>query len=129
MTTITLVTADAGGNAPPLFDIARALVGRGEDVRILGHGRQRGPAETTGARFDALDALRFWNSATPRSLPSTLDQFSRLGSDRAIRREVAARVRADGADVVLVDCLMGSAVVGARDAGVPVTVLFHTFLA
>ena len=129
MTAVTLVTVDAGGNAPPMLDIARTLARRGEDVRVLGHERQRDRVAATGARFEPLDALAFWDCTIPRSLPSTLGQFSRLGSDGALRREVADRLRSDATDVALVDCLTASAVHGARDAGVPSAVLFHTFLA
>ncbi|MGW4927689.1 glycosyltransferase [Agromyces sp. NPDC004153] len=129
MTSVTLVTVDAGGNAPPMLDIARTLVRRGEDVRVLGHERQRDRVAATGATFEPLDALAFWDCTIPRSLPSTLGQFSRLGSDRPLRREVASRLRSDGTDVALVDCLTATAVLGARDAGVPNAVLFHTFLA
>ena len=129
MTSVTLVTVDAGGNVPPMLDIARTLVRRGEDVHVLGHERQRARIAETGARFEPLDALAFWDCTVPRSLPSSLGQFSRLGSDAALRREVADRLRSGPTDVALVDCLTASAVLGARDAGVPTAVLFHTFLA
>jgi hypothetical protein len=40
MTTIALLTADAGGNTPPLLAIARTLVADGIDVHVFGHARQ-----------------------------------------------------------------------------------------
>ena len=55
MTSVTLVTVDAGGNVPPMLDIARTLVRRGEDVRVLGHERQRARIAETGARFEPLE--------------------------------------------------------------------------
>lgn len=128
MTSIALVTVDAGGNVPPMLDIASSLVRRGEAVHVYGHERQREAFVATGARFAPLGSLAFWDCTAPRSLPSSLGQFSRLAADGALRREVALRLRSDGAEVALVDCLTGSAVLGARDAGVPTAVLFHTFL-
>lgn len=127
MTSIALVTADAGGNTPPLLAIAHRLVADGIDVHVFGHARQCDPAQATGARFTALDSLAFWDPAVPRPALAALEQYSRLAADPRIGRELAARLSALAPQAVLADCMMGSAVTAARRAA-PTAVLFHTFL-
>jgi hypothetical protein len=63
-----------------------------------------------------------------RSVPSAIALAARLGADRELEDEIRERVREIGADAALVDCIMPSSVRGARRAGVPTAVLFHTFL-
>ena len=69
---------DGGGNTAPQLAIARELVSRGDEVRILAHDVQRGKVEATGAEFvpyrhapqsdgshPDTDILRDWEAKTP----------------------------------------------------------------
>ncbi|WP_448809510.1 glycosyltransferase [Agromyces bauzanensis] len=128
MSTYAFVTVDGGGNTPPTLAIAAELRRRGHEVHVLGQERQRDPAAAAGCAFTPLDALAFWNMAVRRSVPTAIGEAARLGADRGLEEEVHERVRGIGADAAVVDCLMPSSVRGARRAGVPTAVLFHTFL-
>ncbi|WP_448004038.1 glycosyltransferase [Agromyces bauzanensis] len=129
MTRFVVVTVDGGGNAPPTLAIAGRLAARGHDVHILGHERQREVVTSAGHAFTPLDALGFWNAGVRRSVPAAIGQTVRLAADPELEREVGHHLRSIGAEAALVDCLMASSSRGARAAGVPDAVLFHTFLA
>jgi UDP:flavonoid glycosyltransferase YjiC (YdhE family) len=128
MSTYAFVTVDGGGNTPPTLAIASELIRRGHEVHVLGHERQRDSVALAGCAFTPLDALAFWNPTVRRSGSTALGETARLGADRGLEEEVRERVRGIGAGAAVVDCLMPSSVRGARRAGVPTAVLFHTFL-
>jgi len=128
MSTYAIVTVDAGGNVPPALAIAAELTRRGHAVHVLGHERQRELVAGAGYAFAPLETLAYWNATVRRSAPSAIALAARLGADRELEDEVRERVREIDADAALVDCIMPSSVRGARRAGVPTAVLFHTFL-
>lgn len=128
MSTFAFVTVDGGGNTPPTLAVAAELSRRRHEVHVFGHERQRNAVAAAGCAFTPLDTLAFWNMALRRSVPTAIGEAVRLGADRGIEEEVRERVRTIGADAAIVDCLMPSSVRGARTAGVPTAVLFHTFL-
>jgi UDP:flavonoid glycosyltransferase YjiC (YdhE family) len=128
MSTYAIVTVDAGGNTPPALAIAAELTGRGHQVHVLGHERQRDLVASAAYSFTPLATLAFWNPTVRRSVLRAIEETARLGSDRGLEDEVRERVRGVGADAALVDSLMPSSLRGARRAGVPTAVLFHTFL-
>lgn len=128
MSTITVVTVDAGGNVPPALRIADELSRRGHRIEVLGHRRQADAVAGAGHAFRALDSLDFWHSAVRRSVPVAIGQAARLAADRDLEREVREAVSGSGSDAALVDSLMASCVRGAQAAGAPAAVLFHTFL-
>ncbi|MFC5788229.1 glycosyltransferase [Agromyces tardus] len=128
MSTFAVVTAAAGGNMPPALAIGSALARRGNELHVLGQERQRAAVESAGLAFTPLASLEFYDSRVRRSVPDAIAQAARLAADRELEREVADHVRVLGADAALVDCLLASSLRGARRAGVPAAVLFHTFL-
>ncbi|HEX6955916.1 MAG TPA: nucleotide disphospho-sugar-binding domain-containing protein [Agromyces sp.] len=128
MSTITVVTVDAGGNVPPALRVADELARRGHRIEVLGHRRQADAVARVGHAFRALDSLDFWDSGVRRSVPVAIGQAARLAADRDLEREVREAVSASGSNVALVDGLMASCVQGAQAAGAPAAVLFHTFL-
>lgn len=128
MSTYAIVTVPGGGNTPPTLAIAAELTRRGHDVHLLGHERQREMLASAGRAFTPLEALAYWNPTVRRSVPTAVADAARLGGDRGLEDEVRERLREIGPDAALVDCLMPSSVRGARGAGVPTAVLFHTFL-
>lgn len=52
MARILAVTWDGSGNVPPMLGVAGELRGRGHEVRVLGHPRQRADVEGAGLAFD-----------------------------------------------------------------------------
>lgn len=128
MSTISVVTVDAGGNVPPTLRIADELARRGHRIHVLGQRRLAGAIGAAGHGFRALESLDFWNSAVRRSVPVAIDQVARLAADRALEREVRDAIGDARADVALVDCLMASSTRAAHEAGAASAVLFHTFL-
>ncbi|MGR2753723.1 glycosyltransferase [Agromyces arachidis] len=128
MSTIAVVTVDAGGNTPPALRIATELVRRGNDVEVLGHPRQADAVARAGHAFRPLESASFYDSSVRRSVPTAVGQAVRLAADRDLEREVGDAVAASGATAAIVDCLMSSSVRGAQSAGAATAVLFHTFL-
>ena len=56
MSTITVVTVDAGGNVPPALRIADELSRRGHRIEVLGHRRQADAVAGAGHAFRAVAA-------------------------------------------------------------------------
>ena len=129
MSTITVVTVDAGGNVPPALRIAGELARRGHRVDVLGHARQADAVTSAGLGFRSLASLDYWDPSVRRSAPSAIERITRLAADPGIEREVGRAVAAAGSDVALVDCLMPSSLRGAHAGGARTAALFHTFLA
>ena len=129
MSTITVVTVDAGGNVPPTLRIADELARRGHRVEVLGHARQADAITSIGLGFRSLASLDFWDPSVRKSIPAAIDRIVRLAADPGIEREVRGAVAAAGSDVALVDCLMPSSLRGAHAGGARTAALFHTFLA
>lgn len=125
MSSVLLVTWDGGGNVPPLISIAAELAGRGHDVRILGHERQRASIETANLEFTAYRHALPWSPYVPRDAPAIFANFVDGGAGRDVEEALAARP----ADVVVVDCLMLGALQAAQAAGLPTVALFHSFYA
>lgn len=125
MSSVLLVTWDGGGNAPPLISIAAELAGRGHEVRILGHERQRASIEAADLNFTAYRHALPWSPIVPRDDPAIFATFVDGGAGRDVEEILAARP----ADVVVVDCLMLGALQAAQATGLPTVVLFHSFYA
>lgn len=126
MSTISVVTVDGGGNAPPTLRIAGELARRGHRIEVLGHRRQAEAVGRAGLAFRTLESLDFWNSGVRRSVPAAIGQAARLAADRDLEAEVRDAV-ADS-DAAIVDSLMASSVRGAQAGGTPAAVLFHAYL-
>ena len=128
MSTIAIITVAAGGNVPPARSIGHALKDRGHEVHLFGQEQQRARFEAEGFAFTALASLQFWGERrTATTVPAAVSSAARLAASREIRAEVRATLARLHPDVVLVDALMASAILGSREAGLPTAVLFHTY--
>ena len=85
MTDVVFATVDAGGNVPPMRDIAVEVARRGHRVRVLGHEQQRASFERAGLEFHAYSDPEPWD---PTELKSTFD-----GLRGFIRQLTGARAR------------------------------------
>jgi MGT family glycosyltransferase len=123
-----IVTWDGAGNLVPTLAIARNLVEAGHDVRILGHGTIRGRAVELGARFTSLAQPEDWDQMDdPDDFAAEIELLmDQLCFSNAIASDVAAELDREPTDVVMVDCMLFSALNVAQASGLPVATLFHT---
>lgn len=131
------VTWDGGGNVPPIFGIARRLIERGHEIRILTEPCLRESVTAIGARFVpfsryfvredcAKDLMGDWQPKTPiGALRRNFDNVV-FGPAPIVADETRRAIEAERPDVVVVDHLMPGALVAAEAAGIPRVVLFHT---
>ncbi len=118
--------------------IARALVARGNEVRILASTSLRERVEATGSAFVPFqrapdfsmssretDSVRDWGTLTP--LGSTARFRDRLifGPALDFALDVLDELERHPADVVAFDYLLLGAAVGAERAGIPMAALIH----
>ncbi|MBD3941451.1 hypothetical protein IF188_07040 [Microbacterium sp. NEAU-LLC] len=120
MARYVFVTWDGGGNRMPTIAIARALLRRGHEVRVLGHDSQADAYRGAGLDFTAYaSAPGFVLDSGPRGL-------LRLVFDRGMAEDTLALLVEHPADVVVVDCLLVSVLDALDRMGRRYAVLEHT---
>ena len=110
------VTWDGGGNLAPELLLAGRLVGRGHEVRFLGHRSQRDRVEAAGCRFSPFerapdsDASRAgtalfkdWEVSSPPKLVALARERLWFGPAADFAADVLAVLDRHRADVVAVD--------------------------
>ena len=130
---------DGGGNTAPQLAIARALTGRGHEVRVLGHRAQRAKIEATGAEFAAYrrapegdasdpetDLLRDWEARTPIGALGRVRDRLMYGPSALFATDVIETLDEWPADVVAWDYLLLGAGCGAERARVRSAAVVHT---
>lgn len=127
MANIVFLTLDAGGNVPPALAIARELTGRGHSVRFLGAETQRAAVSAAGFRFRAYETPVPWLPANRLPPLQEVRAIVRLMADRGYAADLAAELKREPADVVVIDALIPGSIRAALPLGVPVVVLMHTF--
>ena len=124
-----VVTWDGAGNLVPTLGIARALVERGHDVRIMGHGAiLERCGEVAGARFVPLTPSEGGSAASD---PGDARAEMKLLIDEvcvssSIAHDLAQELGREPADAILVDCLLYTAIDVALASGTPTAALFHS---
>ena len=123
-----IVTWDGAGNLVPTLGITRTLVERGHDVRMLGHDTTADLCGDTGARFVPLTQAEGWHLMDdPDDFEAEVKlMIEELCFSTTIARDVAQELDREPADVVLVDCLLFTAIDAALASGTPTAALFHT---
>ena len=129
---------DSGGGVEAVQTVVRRAVARGHDVRVLGTEGLRGRFESTGAVFRRYqyapdndlrraetDLVKDWQARNPLSLWVRIRDRLLIGPAREFCRDVLEELRRDAADVVVVDTMIPSALLGAEVAGVPAVVVMH----
>ena len=128
MAKILFLTVDGGGNVSPALIVAAALAKRGHDVCFLGHRQQAGRIESAGFRFEPYQNARAFSAITAKpGLASTL-AWMRVFTDHGPGADAAAFAEREGADLVVVDCLLGGAFAAIKATGVPTVMFMHTFI-
>jgi MGT family glycosyltransferase len=123
-----IVTWDGAGNLVPTLGIARSLVEAGHDVRTLGHGSIVERCGDQGTRFVPLTQREGWDDLDdPDDFEAEVKLLIEdLCFSALIANDVAAELDREPADVVLVDCMLFTALNVAQASGIPTATLFHT---
>ena len=125
MTDVVFATVDAGGNAPPMKDIAVEVARRGHRVRVIGHERQRASFESAGLEFHPYGDPEPWD---PTAQKSTLEGLREFIGQLTAKDKGDDLVRMTSPDsVVVVDCMLLGALDVAQRAGLTTVALVHSF--
>jgi UDP:flavonoid glycosyltransferase YjiC (YdhE family) len=128
MNRFLIMTWDGAGNLAPTLGIARTLVGRGHDVRLMGHRTIAERCGDVGTRFVPLSHNELWDALED---PTDFEAEIRLlinevSFSSTVAGDLAAELHREPADVVLVDCMLFTAIDVALASGTPTATLFHT---
>ncbi|WBB70086.1 glycosyltransferase [Micromonospora sp. WMMD812] len=123
MADVLFVTWDGGGNVPPAVGVAAELRSRGHRVRFLGHQQQAAEFEAQGFDFTPYRAGRPYSSLAANSPATMISLFSTPG----FGHDLLAEVDRQPADLVVIDCLLLSALRSAERAGLRHVALVHLF--
>ena len=128
MSRILFVTFDGGGNQRPALGIARELAIRGHTVAFLGHESQRGRIEAAGFAFTSYPSSPAWDgTAALAAAERRMRLIRNVFLDSHMVTDVLVVLERQPADLLVVDCLLFSAMIGAERADVPWVTLFHLF--
>ena len=126
MTDVVFATLDAGGNVPPLKDVAVEVARRGHQVRVLGHEQQRASFERAGLEFHAYTENGDpWDPTEQRSTPKGIRDFTTQFCSPDRGADLTALLKPES--VAVVDCMQLAGLKAAQDAEVPTAALVHSF--
>ena len=130
MTRFTFLTWDGGGNLPPAVGIAQELVARGNEVRFLGYLPQRAAIEARGLPFSALPRSGSFDLYADRAQEERLPAIIRnVWACPEHLSDLPEALKANPADVLVIDFLLQGALAQARRTDIPVAVLAHSSVA
>jgi MGT family glycosyltransferase len=116
------VTWSGGGNTAPTYPLVRRLVARGHEVTVLGQAAQSEATRGLGATFVPIGVPEW----TPgRSLEDEADVFLRLLFGPAVGRAVLEQIQQNPPSVIVVDCMLTSALAAAEHSKIPSAALVH----
>lgn len=117
-----VVTWNGGGNTTPTYALARRLVARGHEVMLLGQSAQAEAACDLGARFVPL-GVPDWTPG--KSLEDEADAFASLLFGPIVGEAILDTIARDTPNVLVVDCMLTSALAAAERAALPSAALVH----
>src|SRR5918997_757122 len=128
MSRYLIATWDGAGNLVPTLGIARTLLERGHDVRVLGHDTIADLCSDVGARFLSLSQAPGWDAMDdPDDFEAEVKiMIEDLCFSTSIAQDLARELDREPADAVLVDCMLFTAIDVALASGTPTAALFHT---
>lgn len=134
-----MVLWDGGGNVPPQLVIARHLVVRGHDVRILAPRVLAARIIATGAQFvpyqqapehDSTspedDLIQDWSARLPLVGMARARDRTMVDPTLAIARDVLSTLEEVPAEIIAADFMLWGAYLGAEKAQLPLAALFHS---
>jgi len=133
---VLLAMWEGGGTIPPELTIARKLIARGHDVRVLGDPTIERSARTAGCDFSpwvdaphrtnldpSTDILRDWEFKNPFALLRHGMKAFFCGPAGRFADDTARVMQEYRPDVVLVDWILFGAAIAAKARGVPCATL------
>jgi MGT family glycosyltransferase len=133
---------DGGGTVPPELSVARALLARGHEVRVLADRALRDEVEAAGAEHvewatapqrtsaDVLDCVvKEWNARTPIGSFAMLRDGLVCAPAARFAADTRAELERRPADVAVVSAMLLGTHIGAWGAGVPVAALAANVMA
>lgn len=130
---VLFVTIDGGGNLPPVLGLAKDLTERGFRVSVLSEpclekvitdmGYHFIPFRQYFTRKDRRDDIfKDWN-ASPVKNPVLKSIV--FGPVSIVAEETSEAIRLTGAELLVTDCLLPTALVAAEAKGIPGVIAFH----
>lgn len=127
---------EGGGNVPPQLGLARGLVERGHDVRVLTEDCLAEEVAAVGARFEPLVAApnrvsRDEDLVADSEARTPLGAFARardrviMGPAAAYAQDTRAALERGAVDAVVSDYMLFGPPIAAESAGVPVALIVH----
>jgi MGT family glycosyltransferase len=127
---------DGGGNVPLQLGLARGLVERGHDVRVLTEDCLAADVAAAGARFEPLleapnRASRTEDLVGDSQARTPLGAFARardrvvMGPAAAYARDTRAALERESVDALACDYMLFGPPIAAERAGVPTALLVH----
>jgi MGT family glycosyltransferase len=139
MSTFLFTAWDGGGAVPPTLSLARALVERGHDVRVLGdpvlvpeiQAAGAEPATWTRAphrteRTAESDIFKDWEARTPAGAFARIRERLMFGRAGDVARDVLEELERRPADAIVTEPMLAGSVIAGESAGVPVALIFTT---
>lgn len=120
-----IVVWAAGGNVLPAAGLARVLVTRGHEVRVLGPPALRKRFERAGCTFHPFQRARQPSLVEKEVFDDNLLGWTRFISGSRLADDVSAELNREAVDVVVVDAFLSAALAAAEKAGVRTAVLVH----
>ena len=121
---LLVTTWDGAGNLPPILALVDGLARRGHEVHVLGHDVQRQAIEAAGGVFVGFEKAPQWDQGQPGSMGADpIGAF--LAFEVQARDDVLAMVERLDPAVVLIDCMLPSALAATERAGLKTVALVH----
>jgi MGT family glycosyltransferase len=133
-----LVLWDGGGNIPPQLAVARRLVERGHDVRILAPRVLQPRIEAAGCHFVPYqrapehesasaqrDLIKDWQPRTPLGASARVRDRLMAAPALAFAQDIQDVLEQEPADVIVLDYLILGGYLAAERLGVPLAALIH----
>ena len=138
MSRFLLVLWEGGGNVPPQLGIARRLLARRHQVRVVGDPCLEADVLAAGADFVPFtraphrldrspesDFVRDWEARTPIGEFARTRDRAMIGPAADYAADVLAQMERERPDVLVVDWLLCGAALAGEAAGVPTAMICH----
>ncbi len=122
---LLMVVWAAGGNVVPAAGLARALAGRGHEVRVLGPEVLRERFKQAGCEFRCLKRAREPYSMKQEVFDDDLLAWTMYVAGRDLAEDVLEELGRASTNIVVVDAFLSAALAAADKAGVPTVALVH----
>ena len=131
-----LAIIDGGGTVPPALGLARALISRGHQVRVLADPTVAADAESAGCTFSPWRAaphfrsrdeqtavIAAFESRRPHRAFKALRDFAGPGMTSRYAQDVVSTAQEAGVDAILAEGALPGIVIGAQCTGLPTAAL------